>query len=51
MSSHLVDVHVEVLEAVLVDVVCGEGPAVLSLHPELLSRRVQTKEDVHSGDS
>ena len=51
MSYHLVHVHVEVLKAVLVNIVCGEGPAVLPFHPELLRRRVEAKEDVHRGDS
>ena len=48
---HLVHVHVEVVQAVLVDVVGGEGPAVLPLHPELLRRSVEAEEDVHGGDS
>ena len=49
--GHLVHVHVEVLQAVLVDIVSGEGPAVLPFHPELLRRRVEAKEDIHRGDS
>ena len=46
-DAHLLDVHVEVVEAVLVDVVAGEGPHVLPLDPELLRRDVQPEEHVH----
>ena len=46
-TAHLLDVHVEVVEAVLVDVVAGEGPHVLPLDPELLRRDVQPEEHVH----
>ena len=46
-NTHLLNVHVEVVEAVLVDVVAGEGPHVLPLDPELLSRDVQPQEHVH----
>ena len=45
--AHLLYVHVEIVEAVLVDVVAGEGPHVLPLDPELLSRDVQPQEHVH----
>ena len=46
-NAHLLNVHVEVVKAVLVDVVAGEGPHVLPLDPELLSRDVQPQEHVH----
>lgn len=48
---HLVQVHVEVVQAVLVDVVGGEGPAVLPLHPKLLRRGVEAEENIHRGDT
>ena len=48
---HLVHVHVEVLQAVLVDVVSGEGPAVLPLDPKLLRRGVEAEKNIHRGDT
>ena len=48
---HLVQVHVEVVQAVLVNVVGGEGPAVLPLHPKLLRWGVEAEENIHRGDT